>query len=443
MPMKPSFPPDRIQWHEGMLLSPQHFQQESARVDQLVAWQCLAADPMAWGVRRLEIDDNLLASGLLRVLQLEAVMPDGMAVSYSVDRAEGYDLQLDLAPLAEQLETKELPVFLTLGRSRSVREQGQPSRFRGLPAEPVPDEVSDALPVDIPRATANLALTAGDVPSSVFLHLRLMTVRRDNEVFKRGAFMPAMLAVPRDHDVHRRALALATQMRSKAAFIAKQTASPSSRLEDRIGLMEQKARLTSLVLALPVLEGVLRAPECPPYRLYMALCAQLGPLSLLRPGAVPLQPPAWDAADPLSALEPVLQAAVDLVAEVSQEWRTHVFGFDGRTFSIDLQPQWIAQRLVVGLRGQSERDHVAWMSGAVIGSRTVWTTLSDRRILGAPRKQIEEAADLGVRASSGYTLFSIDVSESFIVADQPLVISNANETSTSQRPQEVVLFTKG
>jgi type VI secretion system protein ImpJ len=441
--MKPAFPPDRILWHEGMLLSPQHFQQESARVDQLVAWQCLAADPMAWGVRRLEIDENLLPGGLLRVLELEAVMPDGMAVSYAVDRAQGFDLQIDLVPFAEQLDNKELPVYLTVGRARSVREQGQPSRFRGVPAEPVPDEVSDALPVDIPRAAANLTLVAGDVPSSVFLHLRLLTVRRDNEVFKRGATLPALMAVPRESDVHRRAIAVAAQMRSKAAFIAKQTANPSSRLEDRIGMLEQKARLASLVQALPVLEAVLRAPEPTPYRLYVALCAQLGPLSLLRPGGVPLQPPAWDPADPLAALEPVLQAVTDLVGEVSQDWRTQVFGFDGRVFALDIQPQWLGPRLVVGLRGQSERDHVAWMSAAVIGSRTVWTTLSDRRILGAGRKQIEEAPDLGVRASAGYTLFAIEVSESFIVPEQPLVISNANETSTSQRPQELVLFTKG
>ncbi|MBC5764491.1 type VI secretion system baseplate subunit TssK [Ramlibacter sp. GTP1] len=426
-----------------MLLSPQHFQQESARVDQLVAWQCLAADPMAWGVRRLEIDDQRLRMGLLRVLQLEAVMPDGTAVSYSVDRAPGYDLELELKPFAEQLETKELPVFLTLGRARSVREKGQPSRFRELRAEPVHDEVSEALPVEIPRVTANLALTMGDVPSSVYLHIRLMTLRRDNEVYKRGSYLPAMLSVPRDSDVHMRAVRLVTQMRSKAAFLAKQTASPSSRLEDRIAMLEQKARLASLVMALPVLEGALGASECTPYRLFMALCAQLGPLSLLRPGAVPLQPPEWDTADPLSALDPVLRSVEDLVGEVSQDWRTHVFGFDGRMFSLELQPQWLGKRLVVGLRGQTERDHVAWMAGAVIGSRTVWTTLSDRRILGAPRKQVEEAPDLGVRASSGYTLFSIDVSESFIVADQPLVISNTNETSTSQRPQEVVLFTKG
>lgn len=441
--MKPSFPPDRIQWHEGMLLSPQHFQQESARVDQLIAWQCLAADPMAWGVRRLEIDENQLAGGLLRVLQLEAVMPDGMAVSYSIDRAEGYDLQLDLKPFAEQLESGDLPVFLRIGHARSVRGNGQPSRFRGLAAEPVNDEVSEALPVDIPRAAANLELSAGDVPSSVYLHLKLMTVRRDNEVIRRGAFLPAMLSLEWQSEVHGRARALAAQMRSKAAFIAKQTAQPSSRLEDRIAMLEQKSRLASLVLALPLLEGVLRPTEISPYRLFLALCAQLGPLSLLRPGAVPLQPPAWDPADPMTALEPVLQAVGDLVGEVSQDWRAQVFNFDGRVFSLELQPQWLGARIVVGLRGQGERDHIAWMNGAVIGSRTVWTTLSDRRILGAPRRHVEEAADLGVRASSGYTLFAIEASEDFIVPDQPLVISNANETSTSQRPQELVLFTKG
>jgi type VI secretion system protein ImpJ len=441
--MKPSFPPDRIQWHEGMLLSPQHFQQESARIDHLIAWQCLAADPLAWGVRRLEIDENLLTGGKLRVLQLEAVMPDGMAISYSVDRPQGYDLQVDLKPYAEKLEAGELPVYLQLGRARTMGKDGQPTRFRGVPAERVEDEVSQALPIDIPRAGPNLELTVDEVPPSVYQHLKLMTLRRDNEVYRRGVFLPALLTVPADNDVRLRAGRLATQMRSKAAFIAKQTANPSSRLEDRIAMLEQKARLGSLVQALPLLEGVLRAPEVPPYRLYLALCAQLGPLALLRPGAVPLHPPAWDPSDPLAALDPVLQAVSEMVGEVSQDWRTQVFGFDGRVFSLELQPQWLGPRIVVGLRGQGERDLAAWMAGAIIGSRTVWTSLSDRRIPGAPRKQIDEAKDLGVRASSGYTLFEITVSDETIVADQPLVISNANETSTSQRPQELVLFTKG
>ena len=39
--------PHRIEWHEGMLLAPQHFQQVSARMDALVAWHTLAVSPFA------------------------------------------------------------------------------------------------------------------------------------------------------------------------------------------------------------------------------------------------------------------------------------------------------------------------------------------------------------------------------------------------------------
>jgi type VI secretion system protein ImpJ len=138
----------------------------------------------------------------------------------------------------------------------------------------------------------------------------------------------------------------------------------------------------------------------------------------------------------------VLDTLQDFVAEVSQDWRTQLFGFEAGVFSLDLQPQWLGHRLVVGLAGESERELAAWMAGAVIGSRTLWTSLSDRRVLGAQRRRIEEAPELGVRASAGYTLFAIDVAETFIVADQPLVISNANETSATPRPREMVLFIK-
>jgi type VI secretion system protein ImpJ len=440
--MNPTFPPDRIQWHEGMLLSPQHFQQESARTDQLLAWQHLASNPLAWGVRRLLIDENLLVNGLVRVLHIEAVMPDGTTVTWSAENAAGLDLSLDLADHAEALELGELAIYLTLGRSRSIVNPGQPSRFRGLSAEPVDDEVSSALPVDIPRAAHNLALAAGAVPSSVYLHLKLMTVRKDNEVFRRGVYLPAMLDVPRDSEPHRRAQALVSQMRTKAAFLAKQTAQPSSQIEDRLALLEHRTRLSSLAMAMPPLEAMLRAPALAPFSLFIGLCAQLGPLSMLRPGAVPLLPPVWDHADPMAAFGPVLETLQDFVAEVSQDWRTQAFSFDGQVFSIELQPQWLGRRLVVGLSGQPERELAAWMAGAVIGSRTVWTSLSDRRVLGAQRRRIDEAPELGVRASSGYSLFAIDVAESFIVPDQPLVISNANETSTTPRPREVVLFIK-
>ena len=120
-----------------------------------------------------------------------------------------------------------------------------------------------------------------------------------------------------------------------------------------------------------------------------------------------------------------------------------MFGFKNGVFSLEVEPQWLGKTLVIGLRGPSERELVTWMAGAVVGSETVWTSLSDRRVLGASRKRIDEAPELGVRSSVGYTLFSIEVSSETIVAGQALVISNSNESRAAVRPQELVLFIKG
>jgi type VI secretion system protein ImpJ len=96
----------------------------------------------------------------------------------------------------------------------------------------------------------------------------------------------------------------------------------------------------------------------------------------------------------------------------------------------------------IGLRGQTDAELTQWMNGAVIGSQTVWTLLSDRRVLGVSRKKVEQVEELGLRASSGYTIFSVELRESFIVTDQPLLISNVNEANLSPRPREIVLFEK-
>ena len=434
---------NRIQWHEGMLLTPQHFQQEGARIDALLAWQSMATQPYGWGARSFVIDEALLTTGLLRVLAIDAILPNGMAVTFDCEQSQGLSLELDLSAWSSAMEQQDLSVYLVVGKTRSLREPGQPTMFRGIESELVEDEVSQALAADLPRMAINLSLAAGAVPSAAYTYLRLMTLRKDNEIVRRGDAIPAMLEVPASSDVRQRAQLLAAHMRSKAVFLARQTALPSSRLEDRLNILEQKARLSSLILNLPVLEALLRLSVVQPVPLYLALCAQLGPLATLRPGAVPLLPPVYDHADTYAAFDVVLNALSDLVEEVSQEWKTCTFGFDGHVFSLAMQPEWVGARLVVGLRGQPERELTQWMSGAIVGSKTMWTSLSDRRVLGAARWRIDDAPELGLRASSGYTLFSVEVSDSFIVADQDLLISNVNESLQAQRPQEVVLFIKG
>lgn len=447
---------DRIQWHEGMLLAPQHFQQESARIDALVGWQTLAGQPAAWGVRRLVVDEALLSRGVLRISLLEAILPDGMAVRFDAATSQDATLELDLAPYTSagaNASTGDVPVYLVVGTTRSLRLPGQPSMFRPIASSLVADEVSEALEEEVPRMAARVALMAGQAPGAAWVALQLMTVVLDNEIVRRGAYWPAQLAVAMDSPLSLRARKLAALMRAKAVFLAQQSATNASRLEDRMAMLELRAQLASVTVHLPMLEATLALPVVQPLALYLALCAQLGALAALRPGAVPLVPPDYVHADSCQAFDTVLASLESLALEVSQQWRGVPFTFDGGLYTLALQPRWLevqlegrpGSRLVIGLRGQSEPELAAWMLGATIGSRTVSASLRDRRMPGAARTPIASAPELGLRAATGTALFEVAIDPEFIVAGQELVISNENGTGArgGVRPQEIVLFIKG
>lgn len=434
---------DRIQWHEGMLLAPQHFQQESARVDALVGWQALAGQPAAWGIRRLALDEALLGGARLRIDLLEAVMPNGMAVRFDAGHAQDGTLELDLAPFAAAMAQGEVPVYLVIGTARSLRLPGQPAMFRPCAGSMVEDEVSEALAEEVPRMVANLALAAGTLPGAAYVSMQLMTLRQDNQIVRRGAFWPAQLEVAPTSSIAQRARALAVLMRSKAVFLGKQSMRQSSQLDERVALLEQRARLAHLTINLPLLEATLDAAPMQPLALYLALCAQLGALAALRPGSVPLAPPAYLHADSYGAFDAVLGHLHGLVAEVSQEWTSVPFSFDGEVFTLAMRPEWLGARLVVGLRGQGQPELRGWMEGATIGSRTVSASLRDRRVPGAARHVIDGAPEMGLHDGGGALLFAVALDAQFIVAGQDLLIGNDNSAQRGVRPQEIVVYIKG
>ena len=62
-----------VQWHEGMMLSPQHFQQSDLRHHQILSHQLMLSSYYHWGVYALKLDPIVLPDGLVRILELEWV----------------------------------------------------------------------------------------------------------------------------------------------------------------------------------------------------------------------------------------------------------------------------------------------------------------------------------------------------------------------------------
>jgi type VI secretion system protein ImpJ len=424
--------PDAVQWHEGMLLAPQHFQQLAKRQEDALAYHVLAGLPYCWGVRKLDIDVGLLGAGTLRVTELEAIMPDGLIVSHAPDIPGAEPLELSLEPYAERLAQGGLMAYL------AVEKTGE--RFRSVPGELVNDEHATSEPIEIPRLRPNLQILAGDAPSARYVSFPLVLVVRENEVYKLGNFVPPRMEVPAETMLKKMCIELAVRLREKTVFLAKQTTIPTSRVEDRLQFLELRDRLHSMVSHLPYFEAVLETELIHPYPLYLALSSLCGPLSLLRAGAVPPPPVPYRHTN-LHATFATLVAQIDGMLEaVSQTYREMKFQYQDGVFTHLIEPEWLGERLVIGLRAQSERDLLAWMEGALIGSDTILGPLREKRVLGAQRMRIERAEEFGLDAGGGITLFAIRVDPNFILPNRPLMIFNPSESAAARGPSEVILY---
>ena len=60
-------PLSKILWGEGLFLRPQHFQRQDLYHEARLAEFSRAAHPYLWGVRKLKIDSDALASGCAAV----------------------------------------------------------------------------------------------------------------------------------------------------------------------------------------------------------------------------------------------------------------------------------------------------------------------------------------------------------------------------------------
>lgn len=67
----------KLLWGEGLFLRPQHFQRQDAYHEWRLSEVSRAIHPYAWGVRRIRIDTDALATGVLRLVELQVVFPDG------------------------------------------------------------------------------------------------------------------------------------------------------------------------------------------------------------------------------------------------------------------------------------------------------------------------------------------------------------------------------
>lgn len=442
--------PDAIQWHEGMLLAPQHFQQFAGRSELLVQAMAMLLSPFGWGLTQLEVDKAPLVGGDLRILNLEAIMPDGLLVTAGSER--GLPLEIDLKPFADRMVDQAVLIHLTVPAQRSLSTRGDLARYASAEGPAVLDESSGEGSVYIPRLRPRLDLLVDDKVPSRFQSLPLLRVKVQDETYVATDYIAPMLSVSPGSPLADLCASVAVNVRERALYLSAQINSPGfdDTDPDAEGL---RRRLASLVATLPVLEAVLASEMSHPYSAYLAMCSLAGQVASLSQGLVPPQFPAYNHNDLGATFQPVAKFIQRSLSEgISETWTKLAFELVDDVFQLAPNPivetavgstghDLSAPVLALGLRvpsGVPEETIVQWGESCVFGSESVIPKLLANRILGVQRRRVQRLEDLF--PSRGVLLFALSSDPKFINPREKLILQSGLQESV--QPSAALLYVR-
>lgn len=443
--------PDAIQWHEGLLLTPQHFQQLSARHEALVQYGTILTVPFCWGVRRFKHHAISLPGGKLRVLELEAVLPDGVVVVHGLHGAGRDDiLELDLAPYAEQMSYGGGAIVqVAIPASHNGNGNGDSIRYESFKGEAVRDEVSAGKPRSIHRLKPRLSLLVGDkIPSDHVGFPICRVIYRDSSFTLDDKFIAPLLTVPlKSVDLNASSISaqrladmctdVAQRVRKRAMYLADEAKTPRATLRfgNEAGV---KTLMLSLVGGLPGFEAVLQSGCTHPYLVYMAACNLAGHIATLGTEMVPPTFSPYNHNDLYATFHQVFEfidRSMDQGVPVS--YKTFLFAYNEGAYELPFDGTWMKKRLAIAMRGDrgmTDDEVIRWGESCLIGSQSRIELLKANRIRGAGRKHAVQVGD--IVTSKGSALFSLMVDESFVEPEKLLQIVNRE----GPRPCEIILY---
>lgn len=434
-----------IQWYEGMLLAPQHFQQLELRWQQLLNYHIGNLSPYHWGILSLKFDPVTLSTGILRILELKALMPDGLLVEF-LAKPDGPQVELDLSPYKDMLHHPKSPQYGTIHLCVPDYTQGSSPvvgdwpRFDSVEGKEISDENVYDNVIQIPRLLPKISLHIGEAPPSRFVSFPIAHVGIQEDTYVLNSFMPACFSVSQLSSLGEKVGQLMRKFREKAAYL-------SEKWQTLIGtplLTEASAQLRPLVQCLPLMEPLILSGKAHPSQIHGALCQIAGLLSVLRLGQIPPLFQPYNHNDILGSTKPLIEWCNTILDSLEKAYSLILFTHRDQAFSIMLQDEIFTKKLLIGVKapaGMSENELEDWMKDAIIVSESLLESVRVRRITGAPRSMITESELYDLMPGRGVLIFKLKTDNAFIKSGERLIVFNPADTE-GKRPTEILLYLK-
>jgi type VI secretion system protein ImpJ len=301
-------PPQRVVWSEGMLVSPQHLQQQDLYHERLLDDRIAALAPYRWGVVSIELDAGALGSDQLRVTRFVGVLPDGLYLGFEAKDPECPPAR----PIGEHFAPTQpfCEIYLAVPKEREGVPSVATDQSTGTPADAtraararyraatrkVADQTGNAADLQMAFAQRNAVILFGDEAREDFDSIKIAEIVRDGtgHLLNNEAYIPPALRVDTSPFLMagvRRLLALMVAKQRLVAGDRRQR--DGTNIEFNVGDVTRFLQLSTINTAIPVMSYAAANGEISPSQLYMCLIQVVGALSCGPPSARRTWPCRW------------------------------------------------------------------------------------------------------------------------------------------------------
>ncbi len=433
-----------VQWHEGLLLYPQHFQQMRREFQELSLCYLSMASPYYWGVRHVFVDEGVLASGILRIKTLLAVMPDGSVLRH--DESSLNPIEINLKDHMEEFDKGPVLIHLAVvGYQKNMDiVHGDFPRYDSVEGPLLADENTGDGAVAIPRLALKAYLCVGDVVPLRYTSFPLFKVKAHDGGFVFDDFIAPALDIRKSSALGHIGADLVKTLRKNTAILSESLQAPST--QDTIPLLDRyKQHYDTLVANLLVLEALVSSEETHPFTLYLELCRIAGVFCSFSPGGYMLPIlGAYTHNDLRKTFTPLVALIDQMLAFIKNASSAFSFRLEGRIFKNILKSEWVQEdSVILGIiipMGTNTQAMMNWINEAVIASVSMAQKAIEKRVLGAPRESVDQIPEIGLTATKGKILLRVAAGSEYIKTGEDLFIFNASDMD-SVRPAEILLYT--
>lgn len=187
----------KVAWSEGMLLKPQHFQQQDRFLYQSANARHQLLANHGFGVSEIELDEQSLGLGKVNVIRIAGIMPDGTPFSFDQQEALVLTVPVDTR---DELLYLTLPLEKQAGNNIAAPGSQHIARYMLKDTPVIDDAMEDGDSEDLGLAYLNptLQLERSDQAGYVSLPIaRVVEVVNEQEVKLDRSYIPPCLDMAR------------------------------------------------------------------------------------------------------------------------------------------------------------------------------------------------------------------------------------------------------